>query len=283
MRITEQLRAAAARLAQKDVEGLLSPRLEAELLMARILDRPRSFLFSHGESALSEAQASKFQTLLERRLDGEPIAYLTGTRAFWNLDLIVGPGVLIPRAETELLVEAALQRMTPDTPLRVADLGTGSGAIALALASERPAARLIATDVSEAALEIARQNARRNGLENVAFLCSDWLTGLEGHFDLVVSNPPYVAIDDPHLDRGDCRFEPRGALTPGPDALSAYRTIIIQARDHIVSGGWLLFEHGFDQAASVRGLLETSGYVQIQTYRDLQGHERMTLGQLPRE
>ncbi len=283
MSITEQLRTAAARLAQIDDEGLSSPRLEAELLMAMVLDQPRSFLFSHGETALSDEQAGEFQTLLERRLNGEPIAYLTGTRAFWNLDLIVDPNVLIPRPETELLVEAALQRMSPDIPLRVADLGTGSGAIALALASERPEARVIGTDVSEAALETARHNAHRNGLERVEFMISDWLRGLQGHFDVVVSNPPYVAIDDPHLDRGDCRFEPRGALTPGPDALDAYRQIVFQARDHLVSGGWLLFEHGFDQASSVRELLETAGYVQIQTCRDLQGHERVTLGQLPPE
>lgn len=279
MTIAEQLRAATNRLQVLDAPGA-SPRLEAELLMAHALDRPRTYLFSHGDDSLPEAQASTFKALLERRLSGEPLAYLTGSRAFWSLDLVVNPNVLIPRPETELLVEMALQHLPLDEKVKVADLGTGSGAIALALASERPLAVVIATDVSEAALETAQLNARRHGLERVKFMSSDWLAALEGQFDLIVSNPPYVAVDDPHLDRGDCRFEPRGALTPGPDALSAYQQIITQARAHLVTGGWLMFEHGFDQAVAIRALLRTEGYGQIVSRADLQGHERVTLGRL---
>lgn len=277
MTIAEQLRAAAARLAVRDDAGA-APRLEAELLMAKALGRPRAWLFSHGEELLEGQAAAQFGTLLDRRLGGEPLAYLTGNRAFWTLDLAVNPDVLIPRPETELLVEAALQHMPEGMPLRVVDLGTGSGAIALALAAERPAAELIATDVSTAALDTARANALRNGLERVTFLCSDWFAALEGHFDLVVSNPPYVASDDPHLLRGDCRFEPSRALTPGSDALSACRSIVSQARDHLVSGGWLLLEHGFEQGADLRNLLEAAGYGGVESRCDLQGHERVTFG-----
>lgn len=277
--IAEQLRAAAARLAERDDEGA-APRLEAELLMAGVLQRPRAFLFSHGNEPLADTQAAEFGRLLDRRLAGEPLAYLTGSRSFWTLELAVDPAVLIPRPETELLVEAALQHMAENTPLRVVDLGTGSGAIALALAAERPNAELVATDISKPALEIAGANARRNGLERVTFLHSDWFAALEGPFDLVVSNPPYVADDDPHLSRGDCRFEPRGALTPGADALLAYRRIVSQAREYLNRGGWLLFEHGFDQGAALRKLLTDSGYIQVESRCDLQGHERVTLGQL---
>lgn len=279
MTITEQLRTAAARLAERHDKGA-APRLEAELLLADILSRPRAYLFSHGDESLTPDQAEAFAALLERRLGGEPIAYLTGTQGFWNLDLAVNSDVLIPRPETELLVELALQRLPVHGSPRVLDLGTGSGAIALALASERPRAEIVATDESEAALKTARHNALQNGLEQVRFLRSDWFTSLEGCFDLIISNPPYVAIDDPHLEQGDCRFEPRAALTPGPDALSAYRCIVTQAADYLVPGGWLMFEHGFDQGAALRALLQQEGFAKPESHRDLQGHERVTLGQL---
>ncbi|MGN6313584.1 MAG: peptide chain release factor N(5)-glutamine methyltransferase, partial [Rhodanobacteraceae bacterium] len=216
--------------------------------------------------------------LIARRARGEPIAYLIGSRGFHALELRVSPDVLIPRPETELLVELALARIPVDAECRVADLGTGSGAIALSIARERPRARVLATDASGAALAVARDNARRLNLTNVGFAQGDWCAALgDGcDFDLIVSNPPYIAEDDPHLREGDLRFEPRAALASGADGLDAICAIVRDARAHLRGGGWLLLEHGFAQGAQVRALLQESGYREVFTERDLEGRERTT-------
>lgn len=223
-------------------------------------------------------QSARFQTLLTARRGGQPIAYLTGEREFWSLTLQVNEHTLIPRPETETLIEWALELALPPAA-RVADWGTGSGAIALALASERPAWQLLATDISEDALVVARDNARRLALANVKTLCTDWELGLEGQkFDLLVSNPPYVVQSDPHLEQGDLRFEPRSALASGPQGLDALRRIISVAPDYLEAGGWLLLEHGYDQGSEVLELLESAGFSATQCRQDLAGMDRISGG-----
>ena len=255
---------------------------DAEALLCHVLGRPRSWLYAHGDDELDEAGATAFDALLARRRGGMPVAYLTGRRGFWRFDLNVGPATLIPRPETELLVELALERMPSDRPLRVADLGTGTGAIALALALERPGAEVIATDASDAALEVAAGNAARLGVGNVTFRHGNWLAPLAGErFDLIASNPPYIAEGDPHLARGDLRFEPPTALASGVDGLDAIRVIAAGAPAHLVPGGWLLVEHGFDQGPPVRALLEAAGFEAIATATDLEHRDRVTLGRHP--
>ena len=254
-------------------------RVDAQWLLLHVLQQPHGWLFAHRNDPLPPAAADAFDALVRRRRDGEPVAYLTGTRGFWSLTLEVGPAVLIPRAETELLVELALGRLPADEPVRVADLGTGSGAIALAIAHERPLARVVAVDASVAALDLAARNARRTGLANVAFRAGDWCEPLRGeHYDLVASNPPYIALGDPHLSRGDLRFEPTMALASGVDGLDAIRRIVRDAPAHLAPRGWLLLEHGWEQAAAVRALLQAAGLCDIATYRDLERRDRVTLG-----
>jgi len=254
---------------------------EADLLLAQVLDRPRSWLFAHGEMELPPALAERFAALIARRECGEPVAYLTGCAGFYGLELMVTPDTLIPRPETELLVEMALERLPPETPARLLDLGTGSGAIALALARARPHAAITASDASPAALAVARANAAALGIGNVSFQRSDWYAGLEdAHFDLVVSNPPYVRADDPHLARGDVRFEPATALASGIDGLDALRNIIAGAHRHLVPGGWLLLEHGYDQGKAVRILLTAAGFTQVRTVRDLECRDRVAIARM---
>lgn len=256
--------------------------IDAEWLLLHALGRPRAWLFAHGRTALEPAQAEAFEALVARREAGEPVAYLTGRRGFWSLDLDVGPGVLVPRPETERLVEVALERLPEQRMLRVADLGTGSGAIALAIACDRPAARVVAVDASRDALAIAQGNARHLGLDNVEFRHGDWFVPLAGErFDLVASNPPYIADGDPHLAEGDLRFEPRAALAAGADGLDAIRAIARAAPAHLFAGGWLLLEHGWEQGAAVRALLDEAGFAGIETARDLEDRERVTLGRQP--
>ena len=256
------------------------PRFEAELLLGHALGRDRAWLFAHGERVLDADEHAVFGALLERRIAGEPVAYLIGARGFWSLDLAVQPGVLIPRPETELLVELALLQLADRG--RVADLGTGSGAIALAIASERPQAQVTAVDISREALAVAQRNAIAAGIDNVVFRHGDWLAPLAGErFDAIVSNPPYLATDDPHLQQGDLRFEPALALASGSDGLDAIRHIIAAAPDHLVAGGWLLFEHGWTQGEAVRALLDAAGYVEVSTARDLEQRERVSMGRWP--
>lgn len=269
---------ANAATALPGVEG----RHEAELLLLHVLGKPRSWLFAHATDPVETGDAVAFHALLARRVAGEPVAYLLGHRGFWTLDLAVSPATLIPRPETELLVELALARLPVDTALAVADLGTGSGAIALALASERPQVDVTATDLSAAALDMARGNAARNGLARVRFVQGAWFAPLQGmRFDLIASNPPYIASNDPHLQQGDLRHEPATALASGIDGLDDIRLIVADAGAHLLPGGWLLIEHGWDQGAAIRALFEHAGFEQVHTERDLEQRDRVTRGCLP--
>lgn len=258
-----------------------SPRLDAECLLAHVLQQPRSYLLTWPERQAESGALQQFHTLLARRLTGEPIAHLLGEREFWSLQLEVSADTLIPRPDTETLVEAALALIPADAGWRIADLGTGSGAIALAIAGERPRSKVIACDLSVAALEIARRNRERFGLQNVELRHSHWFSACadDEQFDLIVSNPPYVAQDDPHLVQGDVRFEPRLALTAGVDGLDAIRAIAAAAPRHLRAGGWLLLEHGPDQGAAVRDLLQQHGFSGVRSMTDLAHRERVSLGQ----
>jgi release factor glutamine methyltransferase len=252
---------------------------EAELLLQHAIERPRAWLFAHADDVIDTDAAVRFRALVARRAAGEPLAYVTGRSEFWSLDLVVTPDVLIPRAETELLVELALQRIPNTEKCEVADLGTGSGAIALALARERPRTRVVASDASSAALAVARGNAGRLAIGNIEFVQGDWCVPLGGRrFDLIVSNPPYIAAGDVHLRQGDLRFEPHAALASGADGLDAIRTIVAAAPARLKSGGWLLLEHGFEQGRAVRGLIEKSGFVEVFTALDLERRERVSGG-----
>ncbi|SDK23897.1 peptide chain release factor N(5)-glutamine methyltransferase [Stenotrophomonas pavanii] len=264
--------------------GGIDARHEAELLLLHVLERPRSWLFAHATDPLAAADQAAFETLLVRRMAGEPVAYLTGRRGFWTLDLEVDPATLIPRPETELLVELALERLPSDHSLQLADLGTGTGAIALALASERPQAQVLATDASPGALAVAARNAARHELRNVRFAEGghDWYAPLQGaRFDLIASNPPYIASDDPHLDEGDLRFEPASALASGVDGLDDIRRIVDGGQAHLRPGGWLLIEHGWDQGAAIRALFDAAGFAEVETAQDLEQRDRITLGRRP--
>jgi release factor glutamine methyltransferase len=259
----------------------LGERADAELLLLHVLHKPRSWLFTHADDALDADVQSAYDALLGRREAGEPVAYITGRRGFWTLELEVTPATLIPRPETELLVELALQRLPPDFSGRVADLGTGSGAIALAIARERPRAQVVATDASTAALEVARRNAQRHAIGNVDFVHGDWLLPLAGkRFELIVSNPPYIEAADPHLARGDLRFEPASALASGSDGLDDIRRIVDDARRHLDPSGWLLLEHGWNQGVAVRALLLHAGYEQISTMPDIEQRDRVSGGRV---
>ncbi|HET7780574.1 MAG TPA: peptide chain release factor N(5)-glutamine methyltransferase [Rudaea sp.] len=280
-------------LKETTVRGLLAasatqlggdePAREAELLLGHALGRNRAWLYAHADVALDAESARRFQALLMRRVAGEPIAYIVGRREFWSLDLGVNPDVLIPRPETELLVELALQRIPQNVQVDIADLGTGSGAIALAIARERPRARVLATDASTAALATARENAERLGIGNVEFAQGDWCAALgERRFGLIASNPPYIAQADAHLQRGDLRFEPRAALASGADGLDAIRSIVAAAPAHLQPHGWLLFEHGHDQGVAARELLALSGFVGIFSAVDLEQRERVSGGRASR-
>jgi release factor glutamine methyltransferase len=255
--------------------------VDAKWLLAHVLGKPRGWLYAHADDTVDANARQRFEALVERRAAGEPVAYLTGTRGFWTLDLHVTADTLIPRAETELLVELALARLPKHAARRVADLGTGSGAIALAIASERPRATVIATDASAAALDVARRNAVDLHLEAVEFRKGDWCVALGVEtFDLLASNPPYLADDDVHRSEGDLRFEPEAALVSGRDGLDAIRRIISDAPAHLRPGGWLLLEHGWEQGGAVRALLQEAGFVDVATQRDLESRDRVTLGRL---
>ena len=255
---------------------------DAQWLMAHALRRPRSWLYAHGDALLGEDDAGRFMALLARRIAGEPVAYLTGERGFHGLELAVTPDTLIPRPETELLVELALQRIASDRVARIADLGTGSGAIALAIARERPQAQILASDRSAAALAIARANAQRLAIGNVEFREGDWWQPFANEtFDLIASNPPYIEDDDAHLSQSDLRYEPRTALASGKDGLDAIRVIVRDAPRHLHPGGWLLLEHGWQQGDAVRELMAKAGFVDDATEQDLEHRDRVTSGRIP--
>lgn len=281
--IRDILQEDAARLDRTLDLGTTTARIEAQCLLQHILEVPRSYLLAHPEQVLSASQQAAYDTLLQRRLLGEPVAHIVGEREFFGLMFKVTPDTLIPRPETELLVELTLQRIPVHGPFRVLDLGTGSGAIALSIAQSRPDAEVVAVDASEAALQVARGNARRLGIANANMLCSNWFSALAGHrYDLIVSNPPYVAAGDVHLSRGDVRFEPLSALASGVDGLDDIRRIIVGAGKFMAHGAWLLLEHGYDQADKVRTLLEQAGFAEVFSAKDMSGIERVSGGMLPK-
>lgn len=257
-----------------------TPRLDAEILLAAALECSRTHLLAWPERLANLAQITRFNAWLDRRLAGEPVAYLLGQREFWSLDLVVTSDTLIPRPETERLVELALARLPTERPVAIADLGTGSGAIALALAVERPLARIVATDRSPAALSVARHNAERLSISQVEFRIGDWCAPLTGErFDLIAANPPYVAASDPRWRAGELRFEPPDALIAEEEGLAALRTIIEQAPDFLLPGGWLILEHGYDQGEAVPTLLRQRGFVEVVDHHDVAGISRCTSGQ----
>ncbi len=259
--------------------GANEARLEAQMLLQRVLGVNRAYLLAHPEQSLSPQQQNDYESMLGRRLQGEPIAYILGEREFFGLNFKVTLATLIPRPETELLVELALQRIPLHGHFRVLDLGTGSGAIAVSIAHGRPAADVVAVDASAAALQVARENAQRLGTGNVRFLQSEWFDALGGErYDLVVSNPPYVAAGDVHLAQGDVRFEPPTALVSGVDGLDDIRHIIGRAGEFLAPGGWLLLEHGYNQAAQVRDLLRNDGFAEVFSAKDIGGVDRVSGG-----
>ena len=265
-------------LASAELPDSPSARLDAEWLLAAVLGKPASYLRTWSERELAPEQVAAFDDCLKRRRAGEPVAYILGRQGFWSLELEVAPDTLIPRPDTELLVETALA-LLPEAAANVLDLGTGSGAIALALASERPAWRVLGVDRIDAAVELAERNRCRLALRNCRFQRSDWFAALApAEFDLIVSNPPYIRADDRHLGEGDVRFEPASALVSGADGLDDIRRIVATAPNWLAPGGWLLLEHGFDQADAVRALLEAAGLEAVESRRDLGGQWCVSLG-----
>ena len=265
----EALKSATARIGAVD----------ARVLLAHVTGRNAAEIAAHPEIQLRAQQDSAYQELVGRREAGEPVAYLTGRREFYGRSFKVSPAVLIPRPETELLVDCALERIPRDASARILDVGTGSGCVAIAIASERSQCKVLGLDQSLDALAMARRNAYDLHVGNVAFLSSNWYAGLrDEHFDVIVSNPPYVAAGDPHLAAGDLRFEPRSALESGDDGLLAIRHLVTESPKHLTPRGWLLIEHGHDQGAAVRGLFEAAGYSDVFTESDLADIERVTGG-----
>lgn len=254
-----------------------SPRLDAELLLCHVLAKPRSYLLAWSDTILGEDQYQQYEALLERRVAGEPVAHLIGSQGFWTLDLEVTEDTLIPRPETELLIEVALA-LPLGEEARVADLGTGTGAIALALASELPSWQVTGCDRVTEAVELAERNRERLGIHNAGFVHGSWFEPLNGVFDLIVSNPPYIDPDDPHLQQGDVRFEPLSALIADNKGMADIELIAEQARQHLSTGGWLLFEHGYDQGQAAREVLQQLGYEDIATVKDLGERDRVTKG-----
>ncbi|PQQ22845.1 peptide chain release factor N(5)-glutamine methyltransferase [Photorhabdus hindustanensis] len=268
------LKQAAIQLSASD-----SPKRDAEILLGFVTRHSRTYLLAFGETQLASAQFSQLEALLARRVKGEPIAYITGEREFWSLPLNVSPATLIPRPDTECLVEKALERLSL-TPCRILDLGTGTGAIALAIASERPDCRVIGVDINPDAVMLAQGNAEKLKIQNVDFGVSDWFSSLNNQqFGMIVSNPPYIDETDPHLSQGDVRFEPDSALIAARQGIADLNTIIDLSRHFLLPGGWLLLEHGWRQGNVVRSLFSESGYRQVTTFQDYGGNERITLGQ----
>lgn len=269
------LRDAISQLAQSE-----SPRRDAEILLEHVTGKTRTFILAFGETVLTDAQCEQLGALLARRQRGEPIAHLIGVREFWSLPLFVSPATLIPRPDTECLVEQALARL-PDTACRILDLGTGTGAIALALASERPDCDVVAVDRMADAVALALRNKAHLAIPNVRILQSDWFSALQGQsFEMIVSNPPYIDAQDPHLSQGDVRFEPLSALVADDQGMADIAHIIAQGRHVLTPGGFLLLEHGWQQGALVRDAFSQAGYTQIETCRDYGDNERITLGRI---
>lgn len=274
--IHEVLRRARAKL----TETSPTPHLDAEVLVAHILCKPRSYLHTWPEKEQESDQLNAIENLIENRYAGHPIAYLIGQKQFWSLDLDINPSVLIPRPETELLVKLALNHIPKDQDWRIADLGTGSGAIAVALAHERPNLRIDACDNCRLGLALAENNAKKHSAVNISFYLSDWFSNVPSQkYHLILSNPPYIAENDPHLHQGDVRFEPVNALKSGQDGLDALKTISKDATHHLKTNGYLIFEHGYTQAGAVADIFAKQGFSNISAYRDLSGHLRATVAQ----
>ncbi len=254
-----------------------SPRVDAEILLAHLLNVSRAYIYSYPETELQPNIQNAFQSLLQARIEGIPIAYLIGQREFWSLPLLVTKDTLIPRPETELLVEKALEQLPTEKPLKILELGTGSGAIACALAQSQTNWQITASDMSLDALNIAKQNASNLNLSNITFVHSNWFRSIpEGNFDAILSNPPYLANDDSHLMEGDLRFEPKLALVSGPNGLESLQSIIEQSYNRLVTHGILLLEHGFQQRQAVAEQLSINGYQNIRCWQDFQGHDRVS-------
>lgn len=277
MTFADWLLQAVSKLAQSE-----SPRRDAEILLGMVTGKSRTFIIAFSETVLTAPQLSALASLLDRRGEGEPIAHITGVREFWSLPLFVSPATLIPRPDTECLVEQALARL-PAAPCQILDLGTGTGAIALALASERPDCQITALDFVPDAVALARRNAAHLGIANVTILQSNWFSALDQQrFEVIVSNPPYIDEQDPHLSQGDVRFEPLSALVASDHGLADLQVLIAQSRQFLTADGWLLLEHGWTQGPAVRQLFTEAGYRQVETCRDYGGNERLTVGQYVR-
>lgn len=257
-------------------------RLDLEVMLAEVLGKDRTYLYTWPERNLSTDQLQLFNTMVARRRRGEPVAHIIGLREFWSLPLMVNASTLIPRPDTELLVETVLQKYSSHPSLKLIDLGTGTGAIALALAKERPGWEVFASDLSFDACALAAQNKKNCSINNVQIFCGRWLASVStsARFDVIVSNPPYIRENDEHLNEGDVRFEPRSALVSAGDGLADIKTILQQGKSHLKPGGWLLLEHGYDQLLSVQSLFVSCGYEQIETLNDYAGNPRVTLGVL---
>ncbi|KAB2824080.1 peptide chain release factor N(5)-glutamine methyltransferase [Aliivibrio finisterrensis] len=262
------------------LEGSDSPQVDAAVLLCHVLDKPRSYLLTWPEKVVSDEELSNFDALLERRLAGEPIAYIVGYREFWSLPLKVSPTTLIPRPDTERLVEVALDLLT-ESSSRVLDLGTGTGAIALAIASELPKLKVMGVDYQDDAVELARRNAKDNHITNTEFRQGSWFTPIsqEDQFDIIVSNPPYIDGNDPHLSQGDVRFEPQTALVAEQEGFADLLHIIDHSRQYLIDNGWLLMEHGFEQGNQLRDYFIEYGFINVKTEKDYAGNDRVTLGQ----
>jgi len=270
---------ATRRLAEALALEKREARIEARVLLAHALKVDHAWLIAHDRDTPTPAQQHAIENLIARRAAGEPVAYILGEREFFGLNFSVTPAVLIPRPDTELLVETALQRLPEDAPCRILDLGAGSGAIAIALALHRPMAEVVAVEASADALTVAQANAHRLGADNVRCIAGNWYAGLGvKKFDMIVSNPPYIAATDPHLNAGDLRYEPRQALASGSDGLRDLRRIVACAPAHLAAQGWLLLEHGYDQAQACRSLLADSGFSDVQTWMDIAGTSRVSGG-----
>lgn len=260
----------------------IDARLEAEILLCHTLNKSRAYLFAHPEELIDDQKLQTYQLFIRERAKGVPIAYITGNREFWSLSLTVNAHTLIPRHETERLVELTLAHMADKQQVTILDLGTGSGAIALALAKEKPNWQIDACDYSIEALRIAKENAKNNGINNVFFYHSDWFKNIpQKRYQVIISNPPYIDENDPHLQQGDLRFEPLSALVSGQEGLADLQYIIEHSYDYLMPEGLLLLEHGYDQKSSVQATLNKIGYKNIQVWQDIQGHDRVSSGWHP--
>ena len=280
--IRSALLQAQAQLNDSHQPDAIDARFESQLLLQHVLKVNRAWLIAHENDDVAADVQREFDALIQRRIDGEPIAYILGSREFYGLNLTVTPATLIPRPDTEILVDIALEKIPSNQTLQILDLGTGTGAIALAIARQRPQAQVTGVDASKPALDVAINNSRQLHIANIHFVLSDWFNNLnDSRFDVIVSNPPYMEETDTHLQQGDLRFEPISALASGTDGLDDIRRIIDGCLIHLKPQGWLMFEHGYNQAESVRDLLAQAGLVNIETFKDLGGNDRVTIGKNP--